>query len=461
MARISTLLLIALSTVYALSPESANRLKSELTAANIIPQEFEPKAELKIQYEDVTIENGMEISTKQSKQTPLVSFELTSPEKDYTLVMFDADTQLYHWVVKDIHGVENDGTSSRTQIPYKQTVPNHRYIFAVFEQSEKDQPMTLGNYFDLTQLVEKNNLELTSALYMKQKQKHRQKREEQVSEPSDFFGDLAGNMMGLLKQFGVDFATKSVSENVIDHGKAFASSFNSMKSTDERNIPQAAPTLIEHSSAKKKNPAEVVENAINKAFREFQSQVSVNQAPTPTAQASPKKDVDPIMAVESMINKAFLDMQSQVSVNHVAAPTQSVRSQVPKRNPAEAVENMINKAIRDIQSQVSINQAPAPTPSVKDEGPVKAMENMINQVFKDLQNHVSVSQISPKATQIKPAHADPSTFSKADKKSADPWFFDGLHNMIGSITDFRKMLSDKLKDDVLRYEKSGLDVSSS
>ncbi|KAG1452541.1 hypothetical protein G6F56_007791 [Rhizopus delemar] len=436
MARISTLLLIALSTVYALSPESANRLKSELTAANIIPQvfkEFEPKAELKIQYEDVTIENGMEISTKQSKQTPLVSFELTSPEKDYTLVM----------------------------IPYKQTVPNHRYIFAVFEQSEKDQPMTLGNYFDLTQLVEKNNLELTSALYMKQKQKHRQKREEQVSEPSDFFGDLAGNMMGLLKQFGVDFATKSVSENVIDHGKAFASSFNSMKSTDERNIPQAAPTLIEHSSAKKKNPAEVVENAINKAFREFQSQVSVNQAPTPTAQASPKKDVDPIMAVESMINKAFLDMQSQVSVNHVAAPTQSVRSQVPKRNPAEAVENMINKAIRDIQSQVSINQAPAPTPSVKDEGPVKAMENMINQVFKDLQNHVSVSQISPKATQIKPAHADPSTFSKADKKSADPWFFDGLHNMIGSITDFRKMLSDKLKDDVLRYEKSGLDVSSS
>ncbi|KAI9250748.1 hypothetical protein BY458DRAFT_590179 [Sporodiniella umbellata] len=466
MVRLSILFLSFLTSTYALSLEKAKNLKLDLQSKNIISQifkEFDLKPSLKILYEDKIIENGMTVSVEQSSQTPLVSFELGPPEKKYTLMMFDADTRLYHWVVRDIHGIENNETSSQTEIPFEPTIPSHRYVFALLEQPQNTKPMKLSRYFDWMQIAE-NNLELNSAIYINYHKKYT-KRDIEISEPinGSLLGQLSGNLMGVLEQFGVHVATRNNNEDIIDHSRAFASSFNSIKSVNEndnsRFLPVPTPGFqFEDSNLNrnKNNPAEIVENVISRAFLEFQSQMSANHLPTPTLQLRKKGKPDPMIAVESMFNRAILNMERRTSIDKVYGAADGQQTMLTKKDPTKVMEKMIDNAFRDIQSQVSLDQLLSPTPATNspDKSPVDIFEGMLNHIFKDIQDHGPASQSQPKPTPIRSGmDIIPSSESLSNShKKSDPWSFGSLHNMIGTIADLRKMLSSRLKDNILERE---------
>ncbi|KAG0750327.1 hypothetical protein G6F62_000182 [Rhizopus arrhizus] len=325
---------------------------------------FKSRTGIRVQYKDTTLENGMVLSEEQSSQMPLVSFELASPDKDYTLIMFDIDTGLTHWVVTDIHGIENGGTSARTQIPYKQTVPNHRYLFTIFEQPQKDQSVIVDRYFDIKQFLEQNHLQLTSALYMKQEKKRsREKRVDEISEVGHFVSGLASNVMGFLKAFGIEPGRKSESFNFIDQGKAaFESSFNSMKSAhDNKQI-----------------------HDINPVSNLFYTKKLISTASVPTNSHQSAKEDNPAKAVESVISKVFRDIQ-----NNASAQAQST----------------------------AVASAQVPTPSTR-KNPNESIES---------------------------------------DKNTNPWFFGGLQNVMDNVSDFRKKIADKLKENLAMEEKLAME----
>ncbi|KAG1457139.1 hypothetical protein G6F56_006675 [Rhizopus delemar] len=374
MVRFHTLIFATLASVYALSPEAASKLKSELATGNIIPQifdDFEPKVELKVQYDNMVLTNGMEITSTQANQAPMVSFESLSSDKDYTVAMFDANTRLYHWVVTNIHGVENDGTSASVQIPYKETIPNHRYVFAVFEQTEKDQFLSLSDHFDLKEL-DTNRLQLASALYMNQKDTAGlKKRAEEAPNFRNLANNLADNLRGVLKEYGVELGRQSVNNEEYEQGRSFASSFQAIRSIlDERrninaNVNIASASLLDQGMAFASSfqaiksvldDRQKVHNVPSASIHAMAVPTSGYQVNGPLIKGS---DLESIKSIQSVIDRVARGFQNRASASAAAlqtpAPSYGPSSTQNKSMDNSIIDDLLSvmESILDLHKKVS------------------------------------------------------------------------------------------------------------
>ncbi|ORE10241.1 PEBP-like protein [Rhizopus microsporus var. microsporus] len=297
MVRFYTLIFAAFATVNALAPEVASRIKTELADGKITSKvfpEFEPKVDLQVFYQGKPIQNGMELAAEEVSQSPQVSFELMDDNKQYTVVLFDAQTRVYHWIVTNIHGNEAGQTEARTQVHYTPPIPSHRYVFALFEQSEKDQFMVVNDYFDINQLTNQNRLELLGAVYMKQMSSRKARsREVQKSAPAPeldtFLNNLMENVQGFLKDMGVEVRT---------HSSAIApSASHSIQEASASHVRNALPTFLAHPESlysafleNDQNPIHMVEHALSKVlhYHDLSSSMPVLLAtPTPSSLEAP------------------------------------------------------------------------------------------------------------------------------------------------------------------------------
>ncbi|KAI9271352.1 hypothetical protein BY458DRAFT_571945 [Sporodiniella umbellata] len=375
MVRFHALIFATLASVYALSPEAAIKLKTELAAGNIVPHvfgQFEPKMELKVQYDDLVLTNGMEITSVQANKAPMVSFERLSADKEYTVAMFDANTRLYHWVVTNIH--ENDGTSANIQIPYKETIPNHRYIFAVFEQTEKDQFMALSDHFDIKELTS-NRLQLASALYMQQRDGiDLKKRAEESPEFRKIANGLADNLRGVLKEYGVELGRQIGKNEDYDQGRSFASSFEAIRSIlEERRLTDtdgkiASASLVDQGAAFASS-FEAIRSVLD-------DKQKVHNIPSPSVQAMAvptsgyqgtnqlisDSDLESIKSIQSVIDRVARGFQGHASAPasplQTPAPSYGTRSSLTPQNngpDTKLIDDVLNvmDSILDLQKKVS------------------------------------------------------------------------------------------------------------
>ncbi|KAG1538426.1 hypothetical protein G6F51_009779 [Rhizopus arrhizus] len=383
MVRFYTLIFATLASVYALSPEASSKLKSELAAGNIIPKilkEFEPKIELRVQFDNLVLENGMEITSTQASNAPIVSFERLSDDKEYTVIMFDANTRLYHWIVTNIHEVEKEGTSASVQVPYKETIPSHNYVFAVFEQAEKDQFLTVSDYFDMSELADTNRLQLASAMYMKQKENVELKK--RAKEENTQFGRLidsfTNNLRGILKEYGIEIGVQSVSNYDYEQGRAFASSFEAVRSV-----------LAERQRLNS-----------NIAFSPLYDQ-GVEFASS-------------FKAVKSVLN----EKQKNNNDQHLATAPIHAAGLFPNSGA------QINNQFVDQDEFESI----------------RSIEGAINKIARTFQNHASSTHAYPAQTAVPSIRAK----LPQNNKNVDPWFIDDILDVVEGILSLHKKINDRL-----------------
>ncbi|KAI8144242.1 phosphatidylethanolamine-binding protein [Fennellomyces sp. T-0311] len=174
----------------ALDPYIADPIKSSLRTANIIPgllPDFEVESFLKITYGDRVIMPGEEMMPHELVDPPHIWFPAPNVEAQYTIVLFDADAHVplvRHWIVANVEGGK-PGSDIRDPLPQNNYTPyhgptpplnsgKHRYVFALYEQSEKNQvtvPVLEDTvhhraYFDIEQFAKDNKLKLVGATYM-------------------------------------------------------------------------------------------------------------------------------------------------------------------------------------------------------------------------------------------------------------------------------------------------------
>ncbi|KAI9492637.1 phosphatidylethanolamine-binding protein [Zychaea mexicana] len=127
---------------------------------------------------------GMTTTTDETVKSPHVWFSKTNDLSQYTLMMIDPDAgdngPYLHWIVTNIDGQkpasdvdnkEHQHTTYDPPAPLAESGP-HRYIFAVYEQSEVNRasftPVESRENFDFNKFAEDNGLKLVGALYMMQ-----------------------------------------------------------------------------------------------------------------------------------------------------------------------------------------------------------------------------------------------------------------------------------------------------
>ncbi|KAI8988971.1 phosphatidylethanolamine-binding protein [Pilobolus umbonatus] len=193
MVKFTTFIMMAVAMVIgvkAIEPEISAAIKSELVQGGVVPDvfgEFEPLTYMKVTYDDVLVENGMELLPEQTTVAPHIWFKAPTPDTQYTVIMIDLDTQVplvRHWIATNIDG-DKAGSSLRDQdrlhqfVPYKGPTPpddgkKHRYAFALYEQAEKNQTMTPWTdtpekhraFFNLEEFVADNKLSIVTATYL-------------------------------------------------------------------------------------------------------------------------------------------------------------------------------------------------------------------------------------------------------------------------------------------------------
>ncbi|KAG0960593.1 hypothetical protein G6F31_010499 [Rhizopus arrhizus] len=358
-----TLIFATLASVYALSPEASSKLKSELAAGNIIPKilkEFEPKLELRVQYDNLVIENGMEITSTQASNAPIVSFERLSDDKEYTVVM--------------------EGTSASVQVPYKETIPSHNYVFAVFEQAEKDQFLTVSDYFDMSELADSNRLQLASAMYMKQRENVEltKRAKGENTEIGKLIDSFTNNLRGILKEYGLEIGVQSVSNYDYEQGRAFASSFEAVRSV-----------LAER------------------------QRINSNIAFSPLYDQG-VEFVSSFQAVKSVLNE-----KQKINNGHQLATAPIHAAGVYPKSGAQ-----INNQFLDQDEIESI----------------KSIEGVINKIARTFQNHASSTRAYPAQTAVPSIRAK----LPQNNKNVDPWFIDEIVDVVDGILSLHKKITNRL-----------------
>ncbi|KAF7729765.1 hypothetical protein EC973_003843 [Apophysomyces ossiformis] len=154
---------------------------------DVIP-EFEPKTEMKITYHvDRQIDMGAELLPEEVVESPHIWFRNTSADAEYTMVLFDADAEVplvRHWIAINVDGLKpatsfKDNSTIHQYTPYHGPTPpagtgKHRYVFVLYEQSQKNQvmlpvlekPSLNRAFFNINEFVQTNNLTPIAASYM-------------------------------------------------------------------------------------------------------------------------------------------------------------------------------------------------------------------------------------------------------------------------------------------------------
>ncbi|KAI8880701.1 PEBP-like protein, partial [Backusella circina FSU 941] len=123
------------------------------------------------------VKNGDKVLPSEAANRPGIQFSAPDKKKQYTVVMEDLDTpapHVRHWIATNI----KDPSKMQEYVPYKGPTPPdngfHRYLFALYEQSQENQKMTPElkdptnhrAFFDVNKFAEENKLKLVAATYM-------------------------------------------------------------------------------------------------------------------------------------------------------------------------------------------------------------------------------------------------------------------------------------------------------
>ncbi|KAH9392842.1 Phosphatidylethanolamine-binding protein 1 [Tyrophagus putrescentiae] len=125
--------------------------------------------DLVIEYGNVAVHQGTELTPKQTHLPPTVLSWPTEPETLYTLLVTDADVpakvrEINHWTIVNIAGTNvatGETLEQYTGANPPQGSGTHRYVFRVYKQSEKNhmKRFTTRTSFNSTRFILENHLE--------------------------------------------------------------------------------------------------------------------------------------------------------------------------------------------------------------------------------------------------------------------------------------------------------------
>ena len=127
----------------------------------------------KVQYGDIIITNGQNLTVAQTQVKPLIVFQPTN-QKMYTIVMWDPDApnpSFVHCILINLKSPHNISQHSNELLEYMGPKPpsgTHRYYFGLFEQSNYINPKKPErSQFSIENFIINNNLKMISTVYMK------------------------------------------------------------------------------------------------------------------------------------------------------------------------------------------------------------------------------------------------------------------------------------------------------
>lgn len=203
----------------------------------------------------------------------------------------------------------------------------------------------------MSELADTNRLQLASAMYMKQKENVELKK--RAKEENTQFGRLVdsftNNLRGILKEYGIEIGVQSVSNYDYEQGRAFASSFEAVRSVlaeRQRLNSNIAFSPLYDQGVEFVSSFKAVKSVLNEKQKNNNDQ-HLATAPIHAAGLFPNSgaqinnqfvdqdEFESIRSIEGAINKIARTFQNHASSTH-AYPAQtavpSIRAKLPQNN---------------------------------------------------------------------------------------------------------------------------------